>query len=310
MIFYFPAYANFNGYVDSDEINDEDDNPFRYCGEYFDKETGTIYLRARYYNPAIGRFITEDSYLGESNDPLSLNLYTYCSSNPINFWDPTGHWQAGDANYSFSVQALLLEASIEYDFAQTPAERESAHQKAESIRATANSGLGWAYNGVKKITEASCDALSFMNSSSKWERDELVEIIRTYNPGFSITDGKSLSKAIFIGSLIMPSGAGKGAVKGARSLIKNNKTLIKAAKEAGADKLVQEEMNGLIFKFLRGNANPGKGSKYLFNGIYELRGETGARIYYRVTDGVLEILGKSNKDNQKQVIKILKKMYE
>ncbi|WP_145997725.1 RHS repeat-associated core domain-containing protein [Marasmitruncus massiliensis] len=33
-----------------------DSNPFRYCGEYFDRETGELYLRARYYNPEIGRF--------------------------------------------------------------------------------------------------------------------------------------------------------------------------------------------------------------------------------------------------------------
>ncbi|HEX9060576.1 MAG TPA: RHS repeat-associated core domain-containing protein [Clostridia bacterium] len=57
----------------------------------FDKETGTIYLRARYYNPAVGRFITEDSYLGKDNDPLSLNLYTYCENDPINSIDPSGH---------------------------------------------------------------------------------------------------------------------------------------------------------------------------------------------------------------------------
>ena len=45
------------------ELNPEklDSNPFRYCGEYFDKETGEIYLRARYYNPATGRFGAEDS---------------------------------------------------------------------------------------------------------------------------------------------------------------------------------------------------------------------------------------------------------
>ncbi|OPX41877.1 tRNA(Glu)-specific nuclease WapA precursor [Ruminiclostridium hungatei] len=68
-----------------------DTNVFRYCGEYFDKETGTIYLRARYYDPMIGRFITEDSYWGKDSDPLSLNLYTYCRNNPIMFIDPSGH---------------------------------------------------------------------------------------------------------------------------------------------------------------------------------------------------------------------------
>ncbi len=79
-----------------------DTNVFRYCGEYFDKETGTIYLRARYYEPEIGRFITEDSYWGKDNDPLSLNLYTYCSNNPVMFIDPTGHM-----NYLTQTDNLL-----------------------------------------------------------------------------------------------------------------------------------------------------------------------------------------------------------
>jgi len=51
---------------------DEIDNPFRYCGEYLDEETGNYYLRARYYDPGIQRFITQDSYKGEIENPLSL----------------------------------------------------------------------------------------------------------------------------------------------------------------------------------------------------------------------------------------------
>ncbi|MBR4023568.1 MAG: RHS repeat-associated core domain-containing protein [Ruminococcus sp.] len=72
-------------------IDASDTNAFRYCGEYYDAETGTIYLRARYYNPSIGRFITRDSYSGKISDPLSLNLYTYCANNPIVYIDPSGH---------------------------------------------------------------------------------------------------------------------------------------------------------------------------------------------------------------------------
>lgn len=71
--------------------NQTDINPFRHCGEYYDQETGEIYLRARYYDPVIGRFITEDSYKGNTNDTLSLNLYTHCANNPIMYVDPTGH---------------------------------------------------------------------------------------------------------------------------------------------------------------------------------------------------------------------------
>ena len=72
-------------------IDENDANAFRYCGEYYDKETATVYLRARYYDPDIGRFMSRDSVTGKNEDPLSLNLYTYCANNPIYYSDPTGH---------------------------------------------------------------------------------------------------------------------------------------------------------------------------------------------------------------------------
>ena len=36
------------------------DNPLKYCGEYYDPESGLYYLRARYYDPVVGRFTQED----------------------------------------------------------------------------------------------------------------------------------------------------------------------------------------------------------------------------------------------------------
>ena len=76
----------------------QDMNPFRYCGEYFDKENGSIYLRARYYNPKLGRFITQDPI----ND--GLNWYTYCNNSPLMHWDPSGMWMAGDEALSTAAQ--------------------------------------------------------------------------------------------------------------------------------------------------------------------------------------------------------------
>lgn len=73
-------------------IDENDTNVFRYCGEYYDTETGTIYLRARYYNPSTGRFISRDSYAGKNEEPLSLNKYTYCQNNPLIFVDPSGKY--------------------------------------------------------------------------------------------------------------------------------------------------------------------------------------------------------------------------
>ncbi|MFW5438870.1 polymorphic toxin-type HINT domain-containing protein [Paenibacillus apiarius] len=67
-------------------------NMFRYSGEYWDKTTNLQYLRARWYDPSIGRFINEDTYEGNIKNPLSLNLYTYVYSNPLIHADPTGNF--------------------------------------------------------------------------------------------------------------------------------------------------------------------------------------------------------------------------
>ena len=49
-----------------------DPDPFGYCSEYYDSESGNIYLRARYYNSETGRFISEDP----AKD--GVNWYVYC----------------------------------------------------------------------------------------------------------------------------------------------------------------------------------------------------------------------------------------
>lgn len=59
-------------------------NPFRYAGEYFDEETGFIYLRNRYYDTESSRFVSEDPIRD------GLNWYAYCGGNPITFVDPLG----------------------------------------------------------------------------------------------------------------------------------------------------------------------------------------------------------------------------
>jgi len=72
-------------------IDPTDTNPFRYCGEYWDAETGSYYLRARYYDSSIGRFTQQDTYRGDHKIPLSLNYYIYCYNDPIRYVDSSGN---------------------------------------------------------------------------------------------------------------------------------------------------------------------------------------------------------------------------
>lgn len=70
-----------------DQIEDPGvSNPFKYVGKYgvIDDGNGLLYMRARYYDTAVGRFINKDPIEG------ALNLYTYVGNNPINYRDPFG----------------------------------------------------------------------------------------------------------------------------------------------------------------------------------------------------------------------------
>ena len=87
-------YDAFGNQLNGDSVNT---NPFRFAAEYYDFETGFIYLRARFYNPAIGRFISEDPYWTifnmQSNTEAilqSANLFVFVMNNPVRFIDPSG----------------------------------------------------------------------------------------------------------------------------------------------------------------------------------------------------------------------------
>ena len=112
-----------------------DGNPFRYCGEYYDGETKTYYLRARYYDPNIGRFTQQDTHwntansiygdnpqkINEREDKLGLksysyapqitavmqsgNLYVYGVGNPVAYVDR-------DGNIAFLVITALAGVAI------------------------------------------------------------------------------------------------------------------------------------------------------------------------------------------------------
>ena len=79
-------YYCYDAFGESVISHEDIHNRFRFNGEQYDPVTSQYYLRARFYNPVIGRFTQEDTYYGDG-----LNLYEYCRNNPILYRDPSGH---------------------------------------------------------------------------------------------------------------------------------------------------------------------------------------------------------------------------
>ncbi|MEI8080742.1 MAG: right-handed parallel beta-helix repeat-containing protein [Actinomycetes bacterium] len=69
-----------------------DSTAFKFTGEQTDDEIGLIYLRARYYDPATGRFLSRDPFPGFATYTQSLNPYIYVGNNPASLVDPTGEF--------------------------------------------------------------------------------------------------------------------------------------------------------------------------------------------------------------------------
>jgi RHS repeat-associated protein len=72
-------------------------NPIQYAGQYVDSESGLYYLRARYYEPVTGQFLTIDPVVARTRAP-----YAYTADSPLNGRDPSGlcwpAWACGVEN--------------------------------------------------------------------------------------------------------------------------------------------------------------------------------------------------------------------
>ena len=66
-------------------------NLYLYRGEQYDSDLGLYYLRARYFNPLTGRFLTKDASKRQPANPQTLHRYLYVGGNPIRVFDPTGY---------------------------------------------------------------------------------------------------------------------------------------------------------------------------------------------------------------------------
>ena len=86
-------------------------NPLRYRGYVYDQETGFYYLNSRYYDPAVGRFISADRQLALKN-VIGTNLFAYCFNNPVSLGDGKGNWPKWVEKVAFVASVVVTVAAV------------------------------------------------------------------------------------------------------------------------------------------------------------------------------------------------------
>lgn len=82
-------------------------NVYGFASERTESLVGLSYLRARYYDPSTGRFLSRDPYAGELRDPVSLHRYLYAHANPVAFRDPSGRVTFAEVKVSAAIGATM-----------------------------------------------------------------------------------------------------------------------------------------------------------------------------------------------------------
>jgi RHS repeat-associated protein len=90
-------------------------NQYLFAGEQFDSGLGDYYLRDRFYNPGMGRFLRGDTFQGVLRSPITAHKYLYTNNNPINLIDPSGFFSSTEtAAINFIIAILAIRVFAEF----------------------------------------------------------------------------------------------------------------------------------------------------------------------------------------------------
>ncbi|RLJ15763.1 hypothetical protein DJ030_18000 [bacterium endosymbiont of Escarpia laminata] len=101
----------YDAYGNEVAVTGTTENSYRFVGEQYDPNIGFYYLRARYYDPASGRFVSMDPASGDPQSPISLHRYLYANDNPVNYVDPTGEFTLTGMMVAMSIRMNLMKAT-------------------------------------------------------------------------------------------------------------------------------------------------------------------------------------------------------
>jgi len=117
------------------------DTEYAFTGEEWDHDVGAYYLRARWYRPDWGRFLSRDTYEGDLEEPISQNRFLYGAANPVLYVDPSGH----DNNAPTQLTTTGIHGNLQ-----------------------ANSGSVVARQGASKGRKIACDVTYYSAKAAVW----------------------------------------------------------------------------------------------------------------------------------------------
>lgn len=107
---------NYSAYGELRNQTGKTDNTYLFTGEQFDSDLAQYYLRARYYDQAIGRFTRQDEWMGRVGEPVTLNKYLYTHADPVNWVDPSGYMSLGSLGTAQHIQGVLINTAHQHVF--------------------------------------------------------------------------------------------------------------------------------------------------------------------------------------------------
>ena len=174
------TYTAWGAHQSVNETDSFKNNPLRYCGEYYDYESGMTYLRARYYDSSIKRFISEDPVKD------GVNWYAYCGNNPVMFVDPRG------MDYEEVINALgtlYYNRGIMEEYASYSVEFQDAYSSALNAKETIRNSDIYIENwsGLSGILDSIVNGDNNSTEKIKETRD-VVQIAKQNYERKNITD--------------------------------------------------------------------------------------------------------------------------
>lgn len=153
----------FRGSAGADECARKTDDP----------ATGLIYLRARHYDPATGRFLSPDPFSGMLQSPISRQKYLYSNDTPTNASDPTGMLTLTDLVTNNFIQGILLASFVQVSYGILGSLKSLNHWDGPNYFAT----IGPVFGGVGFYTT---------NTDSSGKKSEILAVAEGVTAGKNI----------------------------------------------------------------------------------------------------------------------------